>query len=248
MIVTIHSDNSISVGSIVTGYAVVQSVTGTQVLAWSNNGLPRPVDLGERVLMPKDRYTLSTDAGTEEFAADFLKVWTDHKNNSPYARSEPEFAVSPIEVMLEDGLISARDANDVRLFSQMGLPDDAHGDYGNWSEWDGGLRLTPEQVAEIESAVELWEKIREANQRVRAWKARREGNIDDSIASAVYALDDRYPGGWGMDTFRACVAMIEEGVSTSRAADDAAEFGIDLRRARTAPQGLVGTKRRGNPK
>jgi hypothetical protein len=83
-------------------------------------------------------------------------------NNSPYARSEPEFAVSPIEVMLEDGLVSARDANDVRLFSQMGLPDDAHGEYNDWSEWDSGLKLTPEQVAEIESAVELWEKIRAA--------------------------------------------------------------------------------------
>jgi hypothetical protein len=142
-------------------------------------------------------------------------------NNSPYARSEPEFAVSPIEVMLEDGLISARDANDVRLFSQMGLPDDAHGDYGNWSEWDSGLTLTPGQVAEIESAVELWEKIREANQRVRAWKARREGNIDDPIASAVYALDERYPGGWGPKTFKACLEMIEEGVDPALAADEA---------------------------
>jgi hypothetical protein len=79
MIVTIHSDNSISVGSIVTGYAVVQTEVGTRVLAWSNNGLPRPVDRGEAMAMPKNRYTLSTDAGTEEFAVDFLKVWTDHK-------------------------------------------------------------------------------------------------------------------------------------------------------------------------
>jgi hypothetical protein len=142
-------------------------------------------------------------------------------NNSPYARSEPEFAVSPIEVMVEDGLVSARDANDVRLFSQMGLPDDAHGEYNDWSEWDSGLKLTPEQVAEIESAVELWEKIREANQRVRAWKARREGNIDDSIASAVYALEDRYPGGWGLNTFKACLEMIEEGVDPALAADEA---------------------------
>jgi hypothetical protein len=197
MIVTIHSDNSISVGSIVTGYAVVQTEIGTRVLAWTNNGLPRPVDLGERVTMPKSRYTLSTDAGTEEFAADFLKVWTDHKK----AQAEPEFAVSPIEVMVEDGLVSARDANDVRLFSQVGLPDDAHGDYGNWSEWDSGLKLTPEQIAEIESAVELWEKIRD--------------NIDDSIAAAVYALDERYPDGWGMgefgDAVRAATNKAEKG-------------------------------------
>jgi len=154
MIVTIHSDNSISFGSIVTGYAVVQAEVGTRVLAWTNNGRPRPVDLGERVLMPKDRYTLSTDAGTEEFKNDFLATW---------ALSRAGMRYKPVlDVLIED-----------------------------------------------------------ARQRVGAWKARREGNIDDSIAAAVYALDERYPAGWGMGEFRACVEMIEEGVDPSLAADEA---------------------------
>jgi len=219
-----------------------------------------------------------------------------------------DFAVSPLSVTLEDRLVSATDANDVRLFAIMGLPDDAHGDYGNWSEWHSGLKLTPEQVAEIGQAVEIedarqrvklldhykvyacavtgewlgepeatgerfterewfakedtdeeqfdcydaelfeddengmpvphletraitrrWvfsedqqleKKIEDARQRVGAWKARREGNIDDPIASAVYALDDRYPGGWGMAAFKECLAMIEEGVDPALAADE----------------------------
>jgi hypothetical protein len=154
MIVTIHSDNSISFGSIVTGYAVVQSVTGTQVLAWSNNGLPRPVDLGKSIAMPKNRYTLSTDAGAEEFKNDFLAIWA---LSTAGMRSKPV-----LDVLIED-----------------------------------------------------------ARQRVGAWKARREGNIDDSIASAVYALDERYPAGWGLETFQSCLEMIEEGVSPSLAADEA---------------------------
>jgi len=141
--VTIHSDNSISVGSIITGYAVVQTEIGTRVLAWTNNGLPRPVDLGERVLMPQNRYTLSTDAGTDQFLADFLDVWN------------------------------------------------------------------------------LSKQIEDARHRVGAWKARREGNIDDPIASAVYALDDQYPGGWGLKTFTACLEMIKEGVDPALAADEA---------------------------
>ena len=128
-----------------------------------------------------------------------------------------DFAVSPLSVTLEDRLVSATDANDVRLFAIMGLPDDAHGDYGNWSEWHSGLKLTPEQVAEIGQAVE----IENARHRVGAWKARREGNIDDPIASAVYALDDRYPGGWGLKTFTACLEMIKEGVDPALAADEA---------------------------
>ena len=128
-----------------------------------------------------------------------------------------EFALSPLSVTLEDGLVSARDANDIRLFSQMGLQNDAHGDYGNWSEWDSGLKLTPKQVAEIRQSVE----IEDARQRVGAWKARREGSIDDPIASAVYALDDRYPSGWGPKTFKACLEMIKEGVDPALAADEA---------------------------
>jgi hypothetical protein len=62
--------------------------------------------------------------------------------------------------------------------------------------------------------------IEDARNRVGAWKARRDGNIDDSIASAVYALDERYPGGWGMNTFKACLEMIEQGVDPALAADE----------------------------
>ena len=62
--------------------------------------------------------------------------------------------------------------------------------------------------------------IEEARQRVGAWKARREGSIDDPVASAVYALDDRYPAGWGLETFRSCLRMIEDGVSPPLAADE----------------------------
>lgn len=67
----------------------------------------------------------------------------------------------------------------------------------------------------------LEKKIDDARERVGAWKARREGSIDDPIAAAVYALDDRYPGGWNLDTFKACLEMIEEGVSPPLAADEA---------------------------
>ena len=137
-IVIIHSDNSISVDSIITGYMALQTPSGTRVQAWANNGRPRPVDLGDEVAMPKNRYALSTDAGSDEFKNDFLAV------------------------LIED-----------------------------------------------------------ARQRVGAWKARREGDIDDSIASAVYALDERYPGGWGTKTFKACLEMIKEGVDPVLAADEA---------------------------
>jgi len=68
---------------------------------------------------------------------------------------------------------------------------------------------------------QLWRKIEDARQRVGAWKARREGSIDDPIAATVYALDDRYPGGWNLETFKACLKMIEEGVDPALAADEA---------------------------
>jgi hypothetical protein len=64
-------------------------------------------------------------------------------------------------------------------------------------------------------------EIENARERVGVWKARREGNIDDPIASAVYALDERYPGGWGPKTFKACLEMIEKGVDPALAADEA---------------------------
>ena len=152
--ITIHSDGSISFGTTITGYMVVQSFTGTQVLAWANNGHPRPVDLGEEVLMPQNRYTLSTDAGAEEFKNDFVATWA----------------------------LSTAGMNSNAVLNVL---------------------------------------IEDARQRVGAWKARREGNIDDSIAMTVYALDERYPGGWGMTKFTACLDMIEEGVSPARAAEEA---------------------------
>ncbi len=68
---------------------------------------------------------------------------------------------------------------------------------------------------------QLEKKIDDARERVGAWKARREGNIDDDTAAAVYALDNRYPAGWNLATFKACLEMIEEGVSPSLAADEA---------------------------
>jgi hypothetical protein len=75
MTITIWSDSTISVGSTITGYRVTQEPDGTKVRAWSNNGIKRPVDLGEEIKLPANRYTLSTDAGLAQFKADFLKVW-----------------------------------------------------------------------------------------------------------------------------------------------------------------------------
>jgi hypothetical protein len=76
-------------------------------------------------------------------------------------------------------------------------------------------------VEALDQSTSLDVLIEDARQRVGAWKARREGNIDDDVAAAVYALDERYPAGWNLDTFKACLEMIEEGVSPSRAADEA---------------------------
>lgn len=153
-LIKIHSDNSISFGSIITGYVVLQTPDGTLVEAWSNNGFSRPVDLGENVPMPKNRYALSTDAGAEEFKADFL---VEYALSSEGAKCRPVF-----DILIED-----------------------------------------------------------ARQRVGAWKARREGNIDDLVAETVYALDGRYPAGWGLTKFWNCFVMIEEGVSPSLAAEEA---------------------------
>jgi hypothetical protein len=63
--------------------------------------------------------------------------------------------------------------------------------------------------------------IEDTRYRVAVWKARREGNIDDPIASAVYALEDRYPSGWGLNTLGSCLKLIEDGVSPSIAAEQA---------------------------
>jgi hypothetical protein len=141
--VIIYTDGTIAVGTTITGYWVEQDSEGTRVRAFANQAHARPVDLGEEVRMPKDRYTLSTDAGSAQFSADFFELWN------------------------------------------------------------------------------LAKQIEDARQRVGAWKARREGNIDDPVASAVYALDERYPGGWGMATFKECLEMIKEGVDPALAADEA---------------------------
>ena len=80
--------------------------------------------------------------------------------------------------------------------------------------------VTSETVSSI-SDEQVWTMIEAVRERVGAWKARREGNIDDSIASAVYALDERYPSGWGIETFKACLEMIEQGVSPNFAVEEA---------------------------
>lgn len=73
--VTIFSDNTITVDHTITGYMVAQSPEGTVVRAWHNNGRPLPVDLGQDVRMPKQRYVLSSAAGRAEFDRDFLALW-----------------------------------------------------------------------------------------------------------------------------------------------------------------------------
>ena len=90
---------------------------------------------------------------------------------------------------------------------------------GAFDDYVIGL-VTSETVSSIPDE-QVWAMVDGARERVGAWKARREGNIDDDVAAAVYALDDRYPGGWNLDTFKACLEMIEEGVSPSLAADEA---------------------------
>lgn len=76
MQVTIYSDNTITVGSQITGYQVSQRDAGTIVRKWHNNGRPQPKDLGDVVRMPQARYTLSSQAGLDQFKADFLAIWS----------------------------------------------------------------------------------------------------------------------------------------------------------------------------
>lgn len=73
--VTVYSDSTISVNGTITGYCVRQTAGGTKVLAWHNNGLARPRDLGSEVALPASRYVLSTPAGLAHFEADFLTAW-----------------------------------------------------------------------------------------------------------------------------------------------------------------------------
>jgi hypothetical protein len=73
--VIIYTDGTIAVGTTITGYWVEQDPERTRVRAFANQAHARPVDLGEEVMMPKDRYTLSTDIGEGQFSADFLEIW-----------------------------------------------------------------------------------------------------------------------------------------------------------------------------
>ena len=93
-----------------------------------------------------------------------LKAWetvTGHTQEFRISDAGLDWALSPIDVYVDpdpDGdpdvaLVSAKDANGVRLFSQMGI-DDGHGNYGDWSLGDSGLALKPAQVEEIKIAVD----------------------------------------------------------------------------------------------
>ena len=73
--VTIYNDNSISVGTTITGYQVAQTREGTVVRRTHNNGYPVPRDLGDVVPMSKPRYTLASQADRDQFDADFLAAW-----------------------------------------------------------------------------------------------------------------------------------------------------------------------------
>lgn len=72
---TIYTNNTISVGTTITGYYVVQEQHGTKVRAWHNNGYPLPRDFGQEIAMPRQRYTLSSVSGKAEFERDFLEIW-----------------------------------------------------------------------------------------------------------------------------------------------------------------------------
>jgi hypothetical protein len=71
--IAIYADNSINIGSKITGYAVKQEQAGTKVYKHANNGLSvsGPDVLG----LPKQRYTLSTADGKAEFERDFLAAY-----------------------------------------------------------------------------------------------------------------------------------------------------------------------------
>jgi hypothetical protein len=81
--ITIYEDNTISVGTTITGYYVCQESNGTKVRRWYNNGYPPPrdlgVEIGGEVKMPRERYTLSTEAGRALFEADFLEIWNTRR-------------------------------------------------------------------------------------------------------------------------------------------------------------------------
>jgi hypothetical protein len=77
--VVIYADNSIGIGSTITGYRVDQKPEGTVVRRHHNNNFPPPRDMGEVVDMPAKRYALSTEEGQLQFAADLLKLREEGK-------------------------------------------------------------------------------------------------------------------------------------------------------------------------
>jgi hypothetical protein len=84
MKVTIHTDDSISVDSTITGYSVIQASSGTRVFKNHNNAYPYPKNLGDVVQMPRLRYTLSSDIGRVQFEKDFLTIWNASSNAIHY--------------------------------------------------------------------------------------------------------------------------------------------------------------------
>jgi hypothetical protein len=79
--VTIYTDNTISIGSTITGYRVSQTADGTVVRKTTNNGHPVPRDMGDVVPLPHKTYALSTDRpasgnpGRAQFDADLTAIW-----------------------------------------------------------------------------------------------------------------------------------------------------------------------------
>jgi hypothetical protein len=73
--ITIYTDNTISVGTTITGYCVRQSREATVVVKWHNNGHPPPREMGDVVNLPRSRYDLNSTPGLAEFEVDFLVAW-----------------------------------------------------------------------------------------------------------------------------------------------------------------------------
>jgi hypothetical protein len=73
--VTIYTDNSLSVGTTITGYMVSQRPEGTVLVKTHNNGYPLPKDFGDVVKLPHHRYSLCAEKGFANFEKDFLALW-----------------------------------------------------------------------------------------------------------------------------------------------------------------------------
>lgn len=70
--VMLYSDDSISLGSLVTGY---RAADRGDLVRHLNNGRPAPVDIGERVRLPGWPYALSSQADRERWEADVRAVF-----------------------------------------------------------------------------------------------------------------------------------------------------------------------------